>query len=153
MAGSGHRAPVISAYWPIHSELDPLPLLAALAEAGVATSLPVVAHPSLIFRLWRPGDELVDAGFGTRGPAAHAEVCAPTVVLTPCLAFDRAGGRLGYGAGHFDRALQRLRNAAPTRAVAVAFAAQEAPSTFSEPHDQPLDAIVTEQGVIFPAAP
>lgn len=142
---------VISAYWPIRSEIDPLPLLQALAAAGFATSLPVVAHPTLMFRLWRPGDPLVDAGFGTRGPRPEAPECAPALALVPCLAFDRAGGRLGYGAGHFDRALERLRAAGPVRVVALAFAAQEVASTFSEPHDQPLDAIVTEGELIRPS--
>lgn len=140
----------ISAYWPIRSEVDPLPLLAMLAGAGMATSLPVVTHPTLSFRLWRPGDPVVDAGFGTSGPSAHGRECAPAIVLVPCLAFDRGGGRLGYGAGHFDRALERLRANAPTRVVALAFAAQQVESTFGEAHDQPLDAIVTERELILP---
>lgn len=144
--------PVVSAYWPIRSEVDPLPLLQALAQSGVATSLPVVAHPTLIFRLWRPGDPLDVAGFGTHGPPDGAPECAPSLVLVPCLAFDRAGGRLGYGAGHFDRALERLRAAGPTRVVALAFADQEVASTCSEAHDQPLDAIVTERELILPPA-
>ncbi|GHE59980.1 5-formyltetrahydrofolate cyclo-ligase [Camelimonas fluminis] len=145
-----HVDGVVSAYWPIRSEIDPLPLLQALAAAGFATSLPVVAHPTLVFRIWRPGDPLVDAGFGTRGPSGEAPECAPALALVPCLAFDRAGGRLGYGAGHFDRALERLRATGPVRAVALAFAAQEVASAFSEAHDQPLDAIVTERELIRP---
>jgi len=149
--GDFHIGGVVSAYWPIRSEIDPLPLLQALAAAGFATSLPVVAHPTLIFRLWRPGDPLVDAGFGTRGPGAEAPECSPSLALVPCLAFDRSGGRLGYGAGHFDRALERLRAAGPVQAVALAFAAQEVASAFSEAHDQPLDAIVTERELIRPS--
>lgn len=142
---------VISAYWPIRSEVDPQPLLELLAQAGYVTCLPVVAHPRLIFRVWRPGDPLADADFGTRGPTAGAPERDPDLVVTPCLAFDRDGGRLGYGAGHFDRALARLRAARPgVRAVALAFAAQERVTTFSQPHDQPLDAIVTERELVLP---
>lgn len=143
---------VIAGYWPIRSEATPLPLLHALAVAGFATSLPVVAHPTLIFRRWSPEDALVDAGFGTFGPADNAPECAPTLVLVPCLAFDRSGGRLGYGAGHFDRALARLRQNGPVRVVALAFAAQEVASVFAEAHDQPLDAIVTERELIWPTS-
>ena len=76
----------------------------------------------------------------------------PEVLIVPLVAFDRAGGRLGYGGGFYDRTLARLRAARPTLAVGFAYAAQEADRLPLEPTDQPLDAIVTERGVI-PFAP
>ena len=74
----------------------------------------------------------------------------PEILIVPLVAFDRKGGRLGYGGGFYDRTLQALRASRPTLAIGFAFAAQEADSLPLEPTDQPLDLIVTERGVITP---
>ena len=74
----------------------------------------------------------------------------PQILIVPLVAFDRKGGRLGYGGGFYDRTLEGLRAAQPTMAIGFAYAAQEDENLPLEPTDQPLDLIVTEQGIITP---
>jgi 5-formyltetrahydrofolate cyclo-ligase len=141
--------PVIAGYWPVGSELDCRPLLGALAAAGWRCALPVVAAATepLGFRLWRPGESLRPGALGIPEPEASAAMVVPRVLLVPVLAFDRAGRRLGQGAGYYDRTLEALR-ALPARrpvlALGLAYAAQELPTLPVGSHDQPLDWIVTE---------
>lgn len=149
--GHGSAEGAVAGYWPIRSEVDPRPLMTVLASRGTALCLPVVAEPTLRFRAYAPGDPLHDAGFGTRGPSPEALEVSPRVLLVPCVAFDRDGGRLGYGAGHYDRALARLAAHGPVIAIALAFAAQEVEQVPAEAHDRPLDAIVTEREWVSPA--
>jgi 5-formyltetrahydrofolate cyclo-ligase len=141
---------VVSGYWPMRDELDPRPALIALNGRGHPLCLPVVASKSrpLVFRAWRPGDTLVSGGFGTQVPdAAQAEV-VPRLLLVPMLAFDRAGYRLGYGGGFYDRTLGGLRAAGAVIAVGVAFAAQEIAAVPHDALDARLDWIVTEADAI-----
>ena len=144
---------IVSAYWPMRSELDTRPLLERLHGEGYRLCLPVVPGPDqpLIFRAWAPGDALVIGGFKTEVPSEDKEELEPDLLCSPMLAFDRAGYRLGYGGGFYDRTLEKLRAKKPALAVGLAFAAQERESVPRGTHDQPLDAIVTEQEVIRPA--
>ncbi len=137
---------VVSAYWPIGSEIDPRPLMVHLHEDGHPIALPVTSGRGnpLVFRAWRPEDPLEAAGFGTRVPLASQPGLTPRVLIVPLLAFDRAGYRLGYGGGFFDRTLARLRNSAAVLAVGVAYAAQEVARVPRDGSDQPVDWIVTE---------
>ena len=136
----------IAGYWPIRTELDPRPLLAQAIRRGHPCALPVVTAPDrpLIFRRWRPGDGLVTGPFGVAAPGPGAEEIIPDIVLTPLLAFDRAGHRLGYGAGCYDRTLARLRRRRRVLAVGLAYAAQQADRIPVDDNDQPLDWILTE---------
>ena len=141
----------VSGYWPIGSEIDCRPLLEALDGAGHGLGLPVVEAPGrpLLFRAWRPGDPLAKAGFGLSEPAPERPAVTPVLLLVPLLAFDRAGYRLGYGGGFYDRTLQRLRAVDPAPlAVGLAYAAQEVEAVPREPSDQRLDWIVTERAAI-----
>jgi 5-formyltetrahydrofolate cyclo-ligase len=144
---------VISAYWPMGDEIDPRPLLAALAERGHRLALPAIraAGQPLDFRAWRPGDALRPAGFGTQEPLPEAEILQPSLLLVPLLAFDPAGYRLGYGGGFYDRSLALLRGAGDILAVGLAFAAQQVAAVPREATDQSLDLLVTERGVLAPA--
>ena len=141
---------VVSAYWPLGDELDPMPLLNALHAKGYRPVLPVIvgAGKPLIFRSWAPGDELDDAGFGTREPQPDKDALEPDVLFVPLLAFDRAGYRLGYGGGFYDRTLDKLRAVKPVTAIGIAYAAQEMDAVLRGPYDQPLDWIATEEDVI-----
>ena len=143
---------ILSAYWPMRSEIDTRPLLEALHGAGHRLCLPIVPGPDqpLIFRAWAPGDDLVIGGFKTEVPSDDKEELEPDLLCAPMLAFDRAGYRLGYGGGFYDRTLEKLRARKPALAVGLAFAAQEQEAVPRGPHDQPLDAIVTEKEVIRP---
>jgi 5-formyltetrahydrofolate cyclo-ligase len=142
---------VFSAYYPMADELDCLPLVRRLAAVGVQTCLPVVVARGepLVFRRWLPDDPLRNVAFGLSEPLPEAAPVTPSVLLVPMLAFDRAGHRLGYGGGFYDRTLAVLRAAEPaTIAIGVAFAGQVRDAVPTGPHDQPLDWIVTEAGVL-----
>lgn len=136
----------VSAYWPVGDELDCRPVMRALAESGHEIGLPVVTARAtpLTFRRWRPGDRLEPAGFGLQVPAASRPEVVPELLLVPLLAFDRRGGRLGYGGGFYDRTLALLQARGPALAVGLAYAGQELAELPCGPTDRPLDWIVTE---------
>jgi len=142
----------VSGYWPLRDELDPRPILSALAARGQRLCLPVVVESgaALVFRGWRPDMSLEPAAFGTQVPGADCPVLEPDVLLVPLLAFDRRGHRLGYGGGFYDRTLAGLRGRRPVLAVGLAFAAQEVDEVPVEAGDQPLDRVVTEREVMTP---
>ncbi len=136
---------VLSGYMPMRTEIDPQPAMAA--HRGVV-GVPVIPGPAmpLRFREWSPGCALEAGAFGAMIPAEGAWV-EPEVLIVPLLAFDARGYRLGYGGGFYDRTLEALRARRPTLAVGFAFAAQEVAEVPTEPTDQRLDAIVTEEGM------
>lgn len=142
---------VISGYWPLGDELDPRPLLAVLRRTGCMIALPVTGEKRspLTFRLWADGAKLVQGRFGALIPEGGADEVAPDVVLTPLLAFDRIGGRLGYGGGYYDRTIGALRAAKPVLALGLAYSAQEMAAIPTGPYDRPLDAVATEREVVF----
>jgi 5-formyltetrahydrofolate cyclo-ligase len=136
-------------YFPVHDELDPIPLLEALHAQGLSTALPVVQPgPDLVFREWRHGTPLKRGKFGLQQPGAEQPELMPDIVLVPLLAFDRKGGRLGYGAGYYDAALRRMRQRSTVTAIGIAFDEQEFPEVPQEPQDEPLDMILTPTRVI-----
>ncbi len=137
---------VVSAFWPLAGEIDTLPAMTALHERGFKVVLPVMlgAGKPLIFRLWQPGDRLEEAAFDTREPSADKEEMLPEILLVPLLAFDRAGFRLGYGGGFYDRTLAKLRRGGPVTTLGIAFAGQACAAVPRGAFDQKLDWIVTE---------
>ena len=100
----------------------------------------------LVFREWRPGIEMHRASFGMMEPTPDSPQHMPTIVVTPLLAFDAEGFRIGYGGGYYDRTLAALRAAGPVTAIGVAYEAQEVAEVPRDHFDQPLDWIVTEIG-------
>lgn len=138
------RGRAVAGFVPIRTEINPLPVMAAMAEHG-PVGVPVIeaAGEPLTFRVWRPGCRMAPGPFGAAVPV-EGEGLVPEVLIVPLVAFDRHGGRLGYGGGYYDRTLEMLRASRPTRAIGFAFSAQEAEALPLEPTDQPLDAIVTE---------
>ncbi len=140
----------VGGYWPIRSEVDPRPIMRALLKRGQTVALSQILHPKLSWREWRPGDVLVKGGFGVREPGPDAPECFPKVLLVPLAAFDRACQRIGYGKGHFDRAIAALSELHRVIAIGLAYSVQEVASVPAEAHDRRLDIIVTEADVIFP---
>jgi 5-formyltetrahydrofolate cyclo-ligase len=138
----------VSGFWPILSEIDVKPLLEALHARGQQVCLPVVSNPAMVFRLWEPGDELVKTGFGVSQPARGVPEVTPRAMIVPLAAFDRRGGRIGYGKGHFDTAIAAIERRHPVLTVGVAFSVQEVARVPLEPHDRLIDLIVTEDEVI-----
>ena len=142
----GRRARSVAATAPIRSEADVLPLLTLAAERGLDTALPHVAGDDLTFRRWRPSDPLAAGAFGVAQPGPDAAAIVPDMIVLPLAAYDRNGHRVGYGKGHFDRALAALL-AAGSRPLLVGagFAVQEVASIPVEAHDVALDVVVTER--------
>lgn len=141
---------VVAGYAAIQDEADLWPLLARLHEGGAVCCLPAMQGPGrpLLFRRWQPGDDLQPAAFGVPEPLPAAPLVRPAIVLTPLLAFDRAGGRIGYGAGYYDRTLAGLRHDGAVIAVGLAHSGQELPCVPTDAHDQPLDWVITEREAI-----
>ena len=140
---------VVSGYFPIRDEIDPLPLLTGVIEWGMQVVLPVILAKAtpLIFRTWQPGDVLETKPFGLKEPLASAKVALPDILLVPLSAFDSAGFRIGYGGGYFDRTLDLYRKNRKITAIGVAYDEQEVPCFAHEPHDQTMDYLITPTGV------
>jgi 5-formyltetrahydrofolate cyclo-ligase len=140
----------VSGFWPIRTEISPLPLLRKLAEAGARLCLPAIVARGkpLSFRAWALGDDLQRGQWGIREPLPDARQVEPDLVLAPLAAFDRRGDRVGYGAAYYDLTLNALRAAKPITAIGLAFATQEVEAVPMEPHDARLDFILTERETI-----
>ena len=141
--------PVVAGYVAINEEIDPAPLMKRLAKAGAELCLPRIEDSGeLTWRLWSVGEPLERRPFGLLEPAKDAPMAKPTLILTPLLAFDGMGNRLGYGKGHYDRAFEALRANGRAFACALAYPAQQIDQVPTESHDQPLDWAVTPIGSI-----
>ncbi|HXH44653.1 MAG TPA: 5-formyltetrahydrofolate cyclo-ligase [Bradyrhizobium sp.] len=140
---------IVSGYSPIRSEIDPMPLMMALAEQGTRLALPCVTArgQSLIFRLFHPNDRLMLGPLGIPEPSPAAAEIIPDVMLTPLAAFDRLGHRIGYGAGHYDVTFAHLRKTKQIVGIGLAFAVQETEAVPALAHDVALDYVLTESDV------
>lgn len=141
---------VVSLFAPFRDEIDTAPLAALLWSQGARVALPVVVGRDLplLFRLWRPGDPLEPAGaYRIPTPPPSAPEVVPDDLIVPLAAFDRRGYRIGYGAGHYDRTLDQLRAVKRVRAFGYAFSCQEVAAVPHEPHDEPVDGMITEVDV------
>jgi len=144
-----HPGDIVSGFWPIRSEADIRPLMFSLRERGARLCLPAILdRATIVFRELLPGAPLVDTGFGTAGPGEDAAVLEPSLMLVPLAAFDGRGHRIGYGAGHYDRAIAKLVDAGrPPRLVGIAFDCQQVPQVPDEKHDVVIPEILTESGL------
>jgi 5-formyltetrahydrofolate cyclo-ligase len=155
MAGTARQtivagpADIVSGFWPIRSEVDTRPTLFALRENGARLCLPAILdRTTIVFRELVRDGAMIDMGFGTSGPGPDAEVLDPTIMLVPLAAFDARGHRIGYGAGHYDRAIARLHDkGAAVRLIGIAFDCQEVARVPDEPHDVVLPELLTESGL------
>jgi 5-formyltetrahydrofolate cyclo-ligase len=145
---------VIAGYSPVRSECDPVPLMRSLAGKGAQLALPVVEpkDKTLSFAEWRQGEQLAAGPFGILQPRPAALDIEPDILIVPLVAFDRAGHRIGYGVGYYDRALAALRAKRPVIAVGIAFAIQQIDAVVADANDQRLDLVLTEREVIDPRA-
>ncbi|MDR2154735.1 MAG: 5-formyltetrahydrofolate cyclo-ligase [Burkholderiaceae bacterium] len=151
----GRPDTVIGAYWPIKGEFDPLPALHRWKEDGELMDepqrrrigLPVMdkVHKTLSFHLWYPGCPMEEDAYGIPKPK-DTEVIVPTLLLVPCVGYGPGGYRMGYGGGFYDRTLAALRPRPFT--VGLSFACGFIDNFEPQPHDQPLDAILNDNGVM-----
>ena len=141
---------IVAGFMPMKSEINPLPLMRKLAEAGASLALPVVSGRGrpLTMRAFSFGQELATGQWGIREPRPSEPVVAPDILLVPLLAFDRRGHRIGYGAGYYDMTIAALRAEKAVAAVGLAFAALEIAAVPATPRDAPLDLVLTEREVI-----
>jgi len=136
-----------AAYLPTGGEIDPGPLSARLLALGAERLLPRAFEDGSLRFLDAPLDApLAPDAAGVPAPLPDRPERRPDLVIAPLVGFDRFGGRLGQGGGHYDRALERLRRNGPVFVLGLAYAGQEVDRLALEPHDQTLDAVLTEVG-------
>lgn len=138
-------SPVVALYRAMGSEIDTDPLARALLTAGCRLCLPCVETPDapLVFRAWKPGDELRLDLVGAASPAPEAPEITPDLIVTPLVAFDAFGGRLGQGGGYYDRTFEALPGA---RRVGLAWSDQQVDRIPVEAHDIDLHGVLTDMG-------
>ncbi|SFD32297.1 5-formyltetrahydrofolate cyclo-ligase [Tropicimonas isoalkanivorans] len=143
----GAQGKVFSAYWPIKGELDLRPLMADVHEAGVTVTLPLVETKAapLTFRRWTPETRMVRGDWNIPVPPPDAPVVTPDIALAPLVGWTADGYRLGYGGGYFDRTLAAL-DPKPF-VIGIGFQSAQLKTIYPQPHDTPLDLILTENGV------
>jgi 5-formyltetrahydrofolate cyclo-ligase len=141
---------IVSGFMPMRSEINPLPLMRKLAAQGAQLALPVIQGRGkpLLMRAWNFGAPLEARQWGIKEPLDTAPVVDPDVLLVPLACFDRAGHRIGYGAGYFDKTIRALRAKKAVTAVGLAFAAQEIERVPATEFDEKLDLVLTEREVI-----
>jgi 5-formyltetrahydrofolate cyclo-ligase len=141
---------IVSGFMPMRSEINPIPLMRTLADAGAQLALPVIAGRGrpLIMRAYAFGEALAAGVWGIREPKPDAPEVLPDILLVPLLAFARSGHRIGYGAGYYDMTIAALRAEKTVLAVGIAFAAQEIADVPTTPRDARLDLVLTEREVI-----
>jgi 5-formyltetrahydrofolate cyclo-ligase len=141
---------IVSGFMPLKTEINPLPLLRKLAEQGASLALPAIAGRGkpLIMRAYAFGDEFARGQWGIREPKPEAAEVAPDILIVPLACFDRAGHRIGYGAGYYDMTITALRAKKTVTTIGIAFAAQEIPQVPATPRDARLDLVLTEREVI-----
>ena len=145
---AGYRGVPTAGYMPIRSEIDPVPAMSEAAAHGpVCVPVIIAKGQSLRFSRWTPDGPLREGPFGAQVPEVD-DFVTPEIVIVPLVAFTRAGGRLGYGGGFYDRTLEELRARRGTLAIGFAYGAQEAATLPLEQTDQQLDLIVTDTEVI-----
>jgi 5,10-methenyltetrahydrofolate synthetase len=140
----------IGAYWPIKGEFDALPALFRWTEAEPdrRIGLPVVDRETkqLRFHVWYPGCPMEEDAFGILKPK-DTEEFHPELLLVPCVGYGPSGLRLGYGGGFYDRTLASLSPMPFT--AGLGFSHGFIPWLKGEPHDVPLDAMLTEDGLTW----
>ena len=136
----------VSIYWPFRGEPDLRPWMEHVSARGGRCALPVVVarDAPLLFRAWQPGAPLDRGVWNIPVPPEGTEV-TPEIVIAPVVGFDPACDRLGYGGGFFDRTLAVLPGR--PRIIGVGYAQAAIPSIYPQPHDVPMDLIVTERGI------
>ena len=137
----------IALYHAMGSELSTNPLAELLTEKGLKLALPALKDGRLVFRPWNPSLPLVPDEAGIPAPSGE-DTCLPSVIIAPLLAFDRKGGRLGSGKGHYDKAICDLKSLHDIVVIGYAYPQQEVDSVPQEDYDQKLNFVITSKQMI-----
>lgn len=142
----------VMAYTSKEKEVSTVPIITRLLERKNPVIVPIIVKEDISLRLSYLQDlsVLVPSTFGVPEPIG-SEIPArggdvDTIIL-PMLGFDRTGGRIGYGAGYYDRFLERYPG---LRKIGIAFACQEIDSLPLDDTDVRMDHIITENGIVYP---
>jgi 5-formyltetrahydrofolate cyclo-ligase len=140
---------VISAYMPIRTEVSPIPTMERMVARGRKVCVPVIVGEGvpLEFHQWTPDTEMVEGAFGAYIPKNGIKLI-PDIVITPLLAFDAHGYRMGYGGGFYDRSFEQIAAVKDVQAVGYAYSDQEVLLVPREETDFPLNAVITEKGIL-----
>jgi 5-formyltetrahydrofolate cyclo-ligase len=141
---------IVAGFSPMKTEINPVPLMRKLADLGAQLALPAIdgRGKPLIMRAWHFGASLASGQWGIREPVPQASQVDPDILIVPLACFDRAGHRIGYGAGYYDMTINALRVKKPVIAIGIAFAAQEIPKVPATERDARLDLVLTERETI-----
>lgn len=152
LAEHGPRLKRFSFYWPMYGEPDLRPFVRQLVSAGAEASLPVVVEPAAPLEFWRwdPEGPLDRTGVWNIPIPAERNPVQPDVLLIPTLGFDESGFRLGYGGGFYDRTLGAMKPVPVT--VGIGYDLGRLATIYPQPHDVPLDYVVTEIEISEPRA-
>jgi 5-formyltetrahydrofolate cyclo-ligase len=141
---------IVAGFSPMKTEINPIPLMRKLADAGAQLALPAIAGRGkpLLMRAWKFGDPFKAGQWGIREPVPEARQVDPDILIVPLACFDRAGHRIGYGAGYYDMTINALRAKKKVVAIGIGFAAQEIPKVPATERDARLDLVLTERETI-----
>ena len=142
------RGQSVAGYMPIRTEIDPLPAMTEMSLYG-KVGVPVIQgmNKPLLIAQWTPSTKMREGQFGAQVPVSK-NFFDPELLIVPLVAFDRQGGRLGYGGGFYDRTLEKLKMTQPVLAVGFAYSCQEIEQVPLEMTDQSLDFVITEKAVL-----
>ena len=139
----GHTR-ILGIYWPFRGEIDLRDLAHRHIDSGGIAALPVVVAKNAPVEFWRWRPELpMTRGLFNIPIPGERDVVAPDVLIAPLVGFDRAGYRLGYGGGYYDRTLAASHPR--PRTIGIAFAEAELETIYPQPHDIPMSRIVTDR--------
>jgi 5-formyltetrahydrofolate cyclo-ligase len=140
---------IVSAYWPLRGEPDLRPWMASVIARGGRCALPLVVQKAspLVFRLWEPGCRM-ERGIWNIPVPADGAVVSPDFLVAPVVGYDSACFRLGYGGGYFDRTL--VAYSQRPAVVGVGYARAELTTIYPQNYDVPMNAIITERGILSP---
>ncbi len=140
---------VVAGYWPKDEEADTKITLTLLHNKNATICLPRINLKThhLTFHQWNPGDLLELNSFNILEPSIIQPRLEPDILLVPLLAFDKNGHRLGYGKGHYDRAINALLEQKDIKTLGIAFDIQMLDKIPFEPHDRVLEAVITPERI------
>ena len=144
------KVKIVASFISINTEISVRPLNDYLISLGKKICLPVILDNKkyLIFRLYDKQTSLKRGKFGILEPNKKQLEMLPDLILTPCLAFDQFGYRLGYGGGYYDRTFSRFRRLGHKFiSVVVAYDGQKMDQVIRDQNDQKIDYILTEKNL------